>query len=290
MAVIVAAARAVHVTVLVTVIVFMTVAVPVPVVVIRFMPVVVSVAVAVTVPARVGPAFGLEGQLLGAHDEVHALQHLGEHVVGLELQVVGLQLQCHVTVAQVVGGAREVEGRAVLGAGAHDHHRLWGGVHADERAVLGNEHVASAHRAAAGQEDAEGAAGGIGGVEAALLAHVPVEVDVGGALEQDRRETAASGDKLVDGQHGFDDNTKVITREAVMTTTLKLTQIGNSVGVILPKEILARLKLEKGDTLFLTDAANGVVLTPYDPALDEQLALGREFMREYRDTFHQLAK
>ena len=75
-----------------------------------------------------------------------------------------------------------------------------------------------------------------------------------------------------------------------MATTLKLTQIGNSVGVILPKEILARLKLEKGDTLFLTDAANGVVLTPYDPALDEQLALGREFMREYRDTFHQLAK
>ena len=49
---------------------------------------------------------------------------------------------------------------------------------------------------------------------------------------------------------------------------LKLTQIGNSVGVILPKEVLARLKLEKGDTLYLTDAANGVMLTPYDPALD----------------------
>ena len=75
-----------------------------------------------------------------------------------------------------------------------------------------------------------------------------------------------------------------------MTTTLKLTQIGNSVGVILPKEILARLKLEKGDTLFLTDSSKGLVLTPYDPGLDEQLALGREFMREYRDTFHQLAK
>lgn len=71
---------------------------------------------------------------------------------------------------------------------------------------------------------------------------------------------------------------------------LKLTQIGNSVGVILPKEILARLKLEKGDTVFVTEAANGVTLTPYDPALDEQLQLGREFMREYRDTFHQLAK
>lgn len=73
-------------------------------------------------------------------------------------------------------------------------------------------------------------------------------------------------------------------------STLKLTQIGNSVGVILPKEVLARLKVEKGDTLFLTEAANGVTLTPYDPTLDDQLRLGREFMREYRDTFHQLAK
>ena len=73
-------------------------------------------------------------------------------------------------------------------------------------------------------------------------------------------------------------------------TALKLTQIGNSLGVILPKEVLARLKLEKGDTVFVTDAANGVLLTPYDPALAEQLEAGREFMREYRDTFHQLAK
>lgn len=73
-------------------------------------------------------------------------------------------------------------------------------------------------------------------------------------------------------------------------TALKLTQIGNSVGVILPKEVLARLKVEKGDTVFVTDATNGVLLTPYDPALDEQLKLGREFMREFRDTFHQLAK
>lgn len=73
-------------------------------------------------------------------------------------------------------------------------------------------------------------------------------------------------------------------------SALKLTQIGNSVGVILPKEVLARLKVEKGDTLFLTEAANGVMLTPYDPDLEEQLKLGREFMREFRDTFHQLAK
>lgn len=73
-------------------------------------------------------------------------------------------------------------------------------------------------------------------------------------------------------------------------SALKLTQIGNSVGVILPKEILARFKLVKGDTVFLTESANGMNLTPYDPELEEQLKLGREFMHDYRDTFHQLAK
>ena len=73
-------------------------------------------------------------------------------------------------------------------------------------------------------------------------------------------------------------------------SALKLTQIGNSVGVIFPKELLTRLKVEKGDTVFWTEAANGVTLTPYDPELEEQLQAGREFMHEFRDTFHQLAK
>lgn len=71
---------------------------------------------------------------------------------------------------------------------------------------------------------------------------------------------------------------------------LKLTQIGNSVGVILPKEVLARLKLEKGDTVYVTETPDGVTLTPLDPAFEQQLEIGREFMREYRDTFRALAK
>jgi putative addiction module antidote len=72
--------------------------------------------------------------------------------------------------------------------------------------------------------------------------------------------------------------------------TLKLTQIGNSVGVILPKEALARLRLEKGQSVFLTETPDGLVLTPYDPTLDDQIQAGRAFMRDFRDTFHQLAK
>ena len=73
-------------------------------------------------------------------------------------------------------------------------------------------------------------------------------------------------------------------------TTLKLTQIGNSVGVILPKEVLARLNLEKGDTLFMSDAVNGIMLTPYDPTFDTQMTEARRIMKKRRDVLRELAK
>ena len=73
-------------------------------------------------------------------------------------------------------------------------------------------------------------------------------------------------------------------------TTLKLTQIGNSVGVIPPKEILARLKLGKGDSVFVTDAPGGVTLTPYDPAFEDQMAAARRIMKKRRDVLRELAK
>ena len=84
--------------------------------------------------------------------------------------------------------------------------------------------------------------------------------------------------------------TTVITNMGVDMFTLKLTQIGNSVGVVLPREALAKLKVAKGESVFLTETPNGYVLTPYDPSLDEEIQAGRAFMHEFRDTFHQLAK
>lgn len=248
------------------------------------------------VAARIRAALGLECALLLADDEVHRAQHAGEHVVGFELQVIRRDLDRDVAVAEVVRGSREVPRRAVLGTGANDEQRLRRSDDADQRAVLGDEHVAAANDGAARQEHAERAVGAVGGVEAALAAHVPVELDAARALEQRRREAATLRDEFVDREHGWPRLRKrasitfVITSPRPAMTALKLTQIGNSVGVILPKEVLARLKVEKGDALFVTDAANGVLLTPYDPTLDEQLAAGREFMHEYRDTFHQLAK
>lgn len=73
--------------------------------------------------------------------------------------------------------------------------------------------------------------------------------------------------------------------------TLKLTQVGNSVGVVLPKEALAKLGVDKGDTLYLIDAPGGDMrLSAYSPGVAEEIALGEEFMDDYRDTFRALAK
>ena len=73
-------------------------------------------------------------------------------------------------------------------------------------------------------------------------------------------------------------------------SALKLTQIGNSVGVILPKDLLARLKLEKGDTLFWTEAANGVNQSTYSPEFEIQMTEARRIMKKRRAVLHELAK
>ena len=67
------------------------------------------------------------------------------------------------------------------------------------------------------------------------------------------------------------------------SVALKVTQIGNSVGVILPKEVLARLKVQKGDSLYVTDLADGVALRAYDAEFAEAMGLAREIMRKRRN-------
>lgn len=74
------------------------------------------------------------------------------------------------------------------------------------------------------------------------------------------------------------------------SVALKITQIGNSVGVILPKEVLSRLKVGKGDSLFVTELPDGVALRPYDEEFVHQMEVAREIMKEYRDVLRELAK
>ncbi|NQV56668.1 MAG: AbrB/MazE/SpoVT family DNA-binding domain-containing protein, partial [Rhodospirillales bacterium] len=72
-------------------------------------------------------------------------------------------------------------------------------------------------------------------------------------------------------------------------TTLKLKPVGNSTGVILPKEILAKLDVESGDSLFVVETPNGIELTPYDPEFERQMEAGRKIMKKRRTVLRELA-
>lgn len=70
---------------------------------------------------------------------------------------------------------------------------------------------------------------------------------------------------------------------------LKITTVGNSAGVVLPKELLARLRLDKGDTLYVTELPDGIKLMPYDPVFEQQMDVAERIMREDRDLLRKLA-
>ena len=71
---------------------------------------------------------------------------------------------------------------------------------------------------------------------------------------------------------------------------LKITAVGNSAGVILPKELLARLRVARGDALYATELPDGVKLTPFDPKLAGQMEVAERVMRKRRTLLNKLAK
>ena len=75
-----------------------------------------------------------------------------------------------------------------------------------------------------------------------------------------------------------------------MPTTAKILTIGSSVGVVLTKDVLSRLKVQKGDSLYISDTRDGIELTPYDPEFAEEMEAGRKVMRKHRDVLRKLAR
>ncbi len=72
---------------------------------------------------------------------------------------------------------------------------------------------------------------------------------------------------------------------------LKVRKIGNSLGVVLPKEAVERLQVDEGDRLLLLEGpGNAYQLTPYDPAFEKKMKKGEGIIRRYRNTLHALAK
>ena len=75
-----------------------------------------------------------------------------------------------------------------------------------------------------------------------------------------------------------------------MASSVRVTAIGNSAGVILPKEVLARMSVGKGDELFLVETDRGIELTPYQPDFAAKVEVARQIMRENRDALRKLAE
>ena len=75
-----------------------------------------------------------------------------------------------------------------------------------------------------------------------------------------------------------------------MSTALKVRPVGSSLGVILPKEIVDRLRVDAGSTLAVTETPDGIQLTPYDPKFAAAMGAFERVRRRYRDTLRELAK
>ena len=75
-----------------------------------------------------------------------------------------------------------------------------------------------------------------------------------------------------------------------MTRKLKVTTVGSSVGIVLPKEILERLRVQKGDSVYAIETPNGIELSAYDEEFAEQMEIATRVMREDRDVLRKLAE
>ena len=75
-----------------------------------------------------------------------------------------------------------------------------------------------------------------------------------------------------------------------MGKKLKITPIGNSSGIVLPKEALAKLRVDRGDSLYMTETPTGYELSPYDPEFEEDMQIAEGVMRQYRNALRRLAK
>lgn len=71
---------------------------------------------------------------------------------------------------------------------------------------------------------------------------------------------------------------------------LKITTVGSSAGIVLPKELLTRMRLSKGDVLYATELPDGIKLVPYDPAFEQRIQTAEKVMREDRTLLRKLSE
>jgi putative addiction module antidote len=75
-----------------------------------------------------------------------------------------------------------------------------------------------------------------------------------------------------------------------MATIVEVTAVGDAAGIILPREVMDKLHVEKGDKLYLTETASGLQLSPHAPDFEAKIAAGERVMRENWTVLHKLAE
>ena len=75
-----------------------------------------------------------------------------------------------------------------------------------------------------------------------------------------------------------------------MTEHVKIRAVGNSLGIVLSKELLAKLRAEKDDTLYVVETPTGIELRLYDPDFEKQMDVARGVTKRYRNALRELAK
>ena len=100
----------------------------------------------------VGPSLGFKTLADFTHDQMHGAQHVGQHMVRLNFQVVGFELNLYMPITQMVGGANQIVGCATFAAIGDVQQFLWRSNDLDKRAVLGHQHVATPYNCTARQK------------------------------------------------------------------------------------------------------------------------------------------
>ena len=115
------------------------------------------------------------------HLQAHASQHVGQHMVGFDLEVICLQFDGDMAIAQVVSRTHEVKRRAVVRVMGDAQHRLRRRHHLEQRTIFAHQHIPAANGAAPRKKHTHLAAGVVKGFKPTFLTHIPIEGDTGGA-------------------------------------------------------------------------------------------------------------
>ena len=122
----------------------------------------------------VSATFRLEGFFHSVHNEVHRPQHLSQHRIGFNFEVIGFEFYGHMSIAQVIRRTSEVKRRTMRSTSRNAQQALWRRFYFDQAAIVCHQHITAAHHMASLQKHRQHTAAGIFGLKATLLSNIPI--------------------------------------------------------------------------------------------------------------------